>query len=64
MAEFLSPDILKSPAYQEGVPYRLAALLTVAHWIQNVGHLSAEEEVPESYFLGPHLHQDGALLLC
>jgi hypothetical protein len=37
--------------------------LTVAHWIQNVGHLLAEEEVPESYLLGPHLHQDSALPL-
>jgi hypothetical protein len=61
MAKFLSPDVLELPAYQEDVSYRLAALLTVAHRIQNIRHLSAEEEIPGSYLLGPRLHQDGAL---
>ena len=63
MAEFLSPDILELTTYQEDVSYRLAALLTVAHWIQNVEHFPAEEKVPKSYLLGPQLCQDGTLLL-
>ena len=63
MAKFLSPDVLEPPTYQKDVSHRLAALLAAAHWIQNVRHLPAEKEVPESYLLGPHLHQDGALPL-
>ena len=63
MAKFLSLDVLELPTYQEDVSYCLAAFLTITHWIQNVGHLPPEEEVPESYLLGPHLHQDGALPL-
>ena len=61
MAKFLSPDILELPAYQENVSYCLATLSTVAHWIQNVGHLSAEEKIPESYLLSPQLYQEGTL---
>lgn len=53
MAEFLSPDFLELPARQEYVSHRLAALLTDAHWVQNVRHFSAEEKVPESYLFGP-----------
>jgi hypothetical protein len=63
MAKFLSPDVLELPMYQEDVSYYLAALLTITHWIQNVRHLPAEEEVPKSYLLGPYLHQDSALPL-
>jgi hypothetical protein len=55
MAEFLFPDVLELPAYQEDVSHCLAAFLTVAHWIQNVRHFSAKEKVPESYLLGPQL---------
>ena len=54
MAKFLSPDILELPTYQKDVSQCLAALLTVAHGIQNVEHLPAEEKVPKPYLLGLH----------